>query len=684
MTNAAIGAIVLWALVVPLAVSGMERAGADLAALRSKIGGDHAWMMWASISALSPEVREYAEPELELLIRHYTHFPDSNWSNQGTWGGWSGFPDSQWYPNRRREWGISQACGWSPVSGQGKHLYLHGPPGAYTGVRVLLPQVVELLKQGRHGDAMRKFGAMSHAIQDSATFPHMQALHRVSRFRHSGIGIPGYEPIQRADTPEAAADALAKRVEEMVHFTEALAPKIRDAMSKGDWERNSALRIQCCNEAAKIVADAFHTAAALAGPKPPRPAHPLDKNLIENGNVEQDDFGEPAPAGWVPWHNDPKDRLGRVEWEGVITRNQNLARSGRHSLKMMWAGERGLEWRQTWPASLFITPGERYRASAWVRTYKATGETRVVVEFASRAAQRVSQVGSAAVDGTHEWRQLLVEATAPPGAERLRVIVRSRQNEGAVWFDDVELARVDPAKSETQDVFAPPPAAEDRCLWLTFDEGQGTCPRDRSPYRGLNGPNVLVSAGKPANLFVKNGRRGCAVALDGVDDFVECPASYIQDVQCPAEAMTLMLWVWADEHRDAVLVSKEQLIGQGQWRGYRVGMGADGNASLLVHTDAGDLKALSGAAIPLGQWAHVAAVRSGKNALTVYVNGKPGPTTQARGAFLPTQALHGAPASLYIGAAGGARQFFKGKVEELLLLNRALDPEEVAERAGAQ
>lgn len=42
-----------------------------LQALRSEIGDDHSWMMWATISVLSDAEREYLEPELELLICNY-------------------------------------------------------------------------------------------------------------------------------------------------------------------------------------------------------------------------------------------------------------------------------------------------------------------------------------------------------------------------------------------------------------------------------------------------------------------------------------------------------------------------------------------------------------------------------------------------------------------------------------
>ncbi len=649
---------------------------ADLIALRPKGGGDHNWMMWASVCALSSAERAYLEPELELLIRHYTHFPDTNWSNQGEWGGWSGFPNAGWYPNFRREWGVSHACGWSPVSRQGTPLYLHGPPGAYTAVKTLFPRVVELFRKGRHGDAARVIGAASHAIQDSATFPHMQAIHRATGFDVTRIAIGGYEPRRLADTPAKAAEALARDTEAMVHFTERLAVAVRKAMADGDARRYSELRVQCCNEAAKVVADFIHTAIVLAGPRPKSRLHPFGQNLIVNGNVETADFGEPAPQGWVAWRNDRTDRVGVCDWEGRVQRNENLWRSGRRSLKLMWAPKKGLEWRQTWPAALFVRPGERYRARAWLKTVDATGKSGLALQFARRNADAVTTAESGSVEGTSDWVQLTVEAAVPEGVERLRVILFSRENEGAVWFDDIERIRVDPeAKPPTAE-----PKKQDLVLHLTFNDGKTAQIADRSPYRGINGPNTGMSGGAPADLHVPDGRFGQAVAFDGTDDFVECPASYIQDVQCPKGAMTLSLWVFAAEHRDATLVAKEHAPAGRPAAGYRLTLRKDGRVAFLTHTAKGAALAASAAPVPLRRWAHVVAVRTADHRLTVYVDGKAGKSVAcpAPPAAMPPV---GRRPSLYLGATAGVRDFFAGKIDELALLRRALSAEEIAARA---
>lgn len=660
-------------------------SAANLQSLRSQIGGDHSWMMWATVSALSDNEREYLEPELELLIRHYCHFPDMNWGNYGEWGGWSGYPNSERSPDSRREWGISHACGYSPVSREGRPLQLHGfPPPCYTAVKELFPRIVELFSKNKHGDAVRVIGTLSHGIQDAATFPHMQAIHRASGFSYDKIAIPGYAPVKLGDSSEEAAEALAKRTEEMIHFGEKMALDIRDAMQRNDWQRDQELRVQCCSEAAKVVADLIHTAIILAGEKPERESYPIDTNLITNGNAAEADFGEPSPAGWVAFWNNPKDRIGVLDWEGRVPRNKNLWRSGRRSLKIMWAPEEGLEWRQTWPAALWVNPGEHYRASAWVKTVDATGQTVIALELYSRNTDLVNVVESTPIQGTQEWVQLSVTAEVPAGAERMRVILRSRLNEGAAWFDDIELVRVDPAARRTESASDQEPKHEDQMMYLSFDEGEGTSVPDRSVYSGINGPNLAASAGVPYDLHISEGRVGSAVAFDGVDDFVECPAHIGMDVQCPEKAMTLSLWIWVKDYRDAVLVSKEQYPRDQQARGYRLALTEGGSLQFTVHTETGDAFTRSSGEVPLRQWVHAAAIRTEDNRLAVYVDGKEGNAVQSASAFRPAHTSSGAPSSLYLGADTGVKSFFAGMIDEFVLLSRALSSEEIATQVRSE
>ena len=47
-----------------LTMLGVYTGSTDLKVLRSQIGDDHNWIMWATVSALSGEERGYVEPEL--------------------------------------------------------------------------------------------------------------------------------------------------------------------------------------------------------------------------------------------------------------------------------------------------------------------------------------------------------------------------------------------------------------------------------------------------------------------------------------------------------------------------------------------------------------------------------------------------------------------------------------------
>lgn len=654
----------------------------DLEVLSAVAGGDHGRMMLATLSALSKEDRGYLEPEVERLAKCYTKGGDLNWSNHGEWGDWSGYPNAprgRW-PNRRREWGVSEACGYSPVTRKGMN------PGGYHGapiasarklMKTLFPRVVELFSKGRHGDAIRVIGVMAHSIQDASTFPEIQAIHRSMDYSYRKIGIPSYEPIQLGGTTEAAADAIADRLEKTIHFTWSVTPDIRDAIQRNDWARDEELRVQCCNEAAKLVADVIHTAIILAGPRPAWEPYPLNTNLIVNGGVEKNAaLDEPSPEGWVACWNNPQDRVGVLDWEGRVQRQGGLTYSGSRSLKMMWAPKEGLEWRQTWPAALWVTPGEHYQASAWVKTVDATGETFLALEFYKRYTDVVSVAKSASVDGTREWSQLVIETEVPKGAECVRVILRTLSNEnGAAWFDDIRLIRIDPQERKSIGVTAKPPKPEDKVLWLDFNEGEGKYLRDRSVFQA--GPNIGICGYSPCDLHVPEGVVGSAIEFDGSDDFVECPASIGIDRQCPENAMSISLWIYVHDHRDAVLACKEQYPSDLKKKGYRIMLSSDGTVRFIIQTDAGPVVATSPGRAPLQRWAKIVAVHTADNRLIVYLDGKPGKEVRSKAAFRPAVFVRGVPSFLYLGADAGLREFFAGRMDEFILFNRALSPEEI-------
>ena len=626
-------------------------------------------MAYAAFCALPPEDRAWLQPEIAAFIGTYTHLPDCNWNNYGTFGGWSGLPDEPRTPDTRREWEICEFTGWNPNTGVGRR-FGHAPSGTYPAIEWYTPRIMGRFESGEFMRPIIQLGCLSHLMQDCATFPHMQALHRTARFDVSKISIEGYAPRKLADDVDGLAAVTLERTKAMVEFCDRQAPDLRAAQQAGDGAKEEQIRLACCGEVCKVLADLYHSIVAVVGACP-RPGVPeLNENLALNPGLEEEDPGERLPRHWVVGYNDLTDRLGRAMWEGHIQRNARLWHSGGHSVKVMWTPELGLEWRQTWPSSIYVRPGEFYAASAWGKVHVATGETQVVLSFWGDDCSLVQEFASPPIAGTADWQKLSVAVPVPAGASRARVILRSKANEGAAWFDDIELMRVDEATCDR--IGAEKPETDRLVLHMPFDNDV----HDHSLFAGLNSPIVSMSGGERATLLQASGDRGQVLALDGGDDFVEVPHSYVQDVLSPPVAMTISLWLKAERPGPALICGKVAQAGDAA-RGYRLDLTTDAKVRFSVAAG-GKLEAAAEQAVPIGEWAHVAAVRETDGTLCVYVNGKPGASVQHAALYEPS------PKSFYVGADYGVKDFFAGLMDDLRIYREALSAGEIAALASGQ
>ena len=148
------------------------------------------------------------------------------------------------------------------------------------------------------------------------------------------------------------------------------------------------------------------------------------------------------PDGWVIGWLDLKDKLGRAMRDGTRLHSSRPTHSGLYSVKLVWTPEAGIEWRQTWPEAVAVHPGEKYRCSAWIKTQDATGDSYLTIYFYRRDNKMLSSKKSGALRGVNDWRKISLEATAPEGATKARIACRSDRNDGAAWFDDVEMIRI--------------------------------------------------------------------------------------------------------------------------------------------------------------------------------------------------------------------------------------------------
>jgi hypothetical protein len=197
---------------------------------------------------------------------------------------------------------------------------------------------------------------------------------------------------------------------------------------------------------------------------------------------------------------------------------------------------------------------------------------------------------------------------------------------------------------------------------LQFSESQGTTVADSS---GNAHDGTLMNGAQWTQ-----GRQGNAVLLDGVDDYVALPAKLVSDLA----DFTIAVWVFWD--------------GGSNWsRIFDLGSGPTHYMFLTPKAEDGSMRfainlmngwgdqALSAAALPTGQWVHVAVTLSGTTG-TLYVNGS---------AVATNTAMTHAPFRMrsttqnWIGRSQYPRDpYFKGKIDDFRIYNGALSAAQVA------
>jgi hypothetical protein len=426
----------------------------------------HSHITATAARTLSAEDRQRLGPEAEALARYYCEFPDENWAAFGEWGGGEADPRKPRFPDTRREWDISFYTGWNPVTREGRS-YPHRPPESYEAVPLYFSHSVEALQAGSLVDAARYLGVALHYIQDSGAFGHLQPIHRSFHWKnHADVHPDGYQPQSLGKTPKDAVEGLRARLQGLVAFTEdrtgrlletvgmpmaevkplcakeLMPPRAVAAVAQVRQTQpelwDAAVR-ECAMECAHVSADVLHTALSLA-PKPmpePKP-HPLGVNLAANPSFEIP--GDGVPQGWYVGWIDLQDRTGRAEWYRAGTHWDKPVKSGQRSLLVLWAPRDGIEWRQTWRCAQRVTPGERYRGEAWVKTRTDSGAAWAALEFSNAAYQPVQRFCTAKLTGDSGWKQLTIEAEVPGDARWLRLVLHA-DVAGAAWFDDVSVLK---------------------------------------------------------------------------------------------------------------------------------------------------------------------------------------------------------------------------------------------------
>ena len=206
----------------------------------------------------------------------------------------------------------------------------------------------------------------------------------------------------------------------------------------------------------------------------------------------------------------------------------------------------------------------------------------------------------------------------------------------------------------------------------TFDEGEGGRVPDSS---GNAHHGTLHGDPEPAP-----GIRGQGLALDGIDDYVDCGNA--EALRMTASAMTIALWLKVDHAEPGCkfIVSKKPTWNARE--GYYFGLRADSNQMELAGS--GGRVALGIAKGLNAGWHHVAGVITAapQTEARLYVDGQEVTRRSV------TDPIRPGVRPLYVGCRQPGGEHLKGMIDELVLYDRALIPMEIralcAERANSE
>ena len=225
----------------------------------------------------------------------------------------------------------------------------------------------------------------------------------------------------------------------------------------------------------------------------------------------------------------------------------------------------------------------------------------------------------------------------------------------------------------------PPLPYDSRVLYFPFNEGRGQFAFDFSG-RKLDGKLGYNETSEPEDpLWVLDGRVGGALEFNGFDSCVRVPISDELDF---GNGVTLMAWINRTAPLDlangyGMIVSKYYTTGQTtQSRAWNLHIDADNNLRFGIHdTGTGDYSTSFGYVPPEDTWVHVAGTYDRASGIVaLYVDGAP-QMTVSKGSFqiCETSVATRIGCSNLAADGSASRFFFPGKIDEVMVFNRALD-----------
>jgi hypothetical protein len=139
-----------------------------------------------------------------------------------------------------------------------------------------------------------------------------------------------------------------------------------------------------------------------------------------------------AAAGDSPWNAYLPDL-------GAAVKTTSAAHSGKWSISFTRTGKND-SGAPSWRVSP-ITPvqaGQKWHGQAWAKGTAATGSTQIALSWFDINDNWLGGATSASLPpATTTWTKLSIDGTAPTGSASMQIHLKSGDNSGTVWFDDV-------------------------------------------------------------------------------------------------------------------------------------------------------------------------------------------------------------------------------------------------------
>jgi hypothetical protein len=203
-----------------------------------------------------------------------------------------------------------------------------------------------------------------------------------------------------------------------------------------------------------------------------------------------------------------------------------------------------------------------------------------------------------------------------------------------------------------------------------LDDGAGSATARDASGRGNNGTVIGVNV----NMAWVPGKSGTALELGDTGWVNVAPSMSIDGI---VDSITVASWVYLEGTITNWGTAESRQIGSGIQQHYHLSLNMDVKPNLFITTGVGDVALLTAKdAVAPRTWVHLAGTYDGMY-VRLYVNGVQVAFQALTGTFAPDTT------PLIIGGNGNdanglPTELFPGRLDEVMLYGRALDPDEIA------